>query len=150
MPIIINITQQKLYLKDAHDKTVAAYLISSAKKGVGYERGSEKTPLGLHTIHQKIGESMPIFTVFKGRKPSGEIWNGDLSRHYPNRDFILTRILWLKGLKTPLERYIYIHGTSDEKQLGTPQSHGCIRMCNADVIDLFEKVVEGESVFILV
>jgi len=149
MLITINITQQKLYLKDINDKIISEYIISSAKKGVGEKKGSEQTPLGLHTIHQKIGEAMPIFTVFKGRKTTGETWNDDLSRQYPDRDFVLTRILWLKGPQTPLDRYIYIHGTSDEKNLGTPQSHGCIRMRNVDVIDFFEKVNEGESVFIL-
>ncbi|OGT50377.1 MAG: hypothetical protein A3E82_05030 [Gammaproteobacteria bacterium RIFCSPHIGHO2_12_FULL_38_11] len=150
MPITINITQQKLYLKNSNDEIISEYIISSAKNGIGEKKGSGQTPLGLHTIYQKIGEAMPIFTVFKGRTPTGEIWNADLSQQYPDRDFILTRILWLTGPQTPLDRYIYIHGTSDEAYLGTPQSHGCIRMRNTDLIDFFEKVLEGESVFIQV
>lgn len=125
-----------------------AYPISSAKKGVGQQRGSEQTPCGEHIIYEKIGDAMPIFTVFRGRKPTGECWNDALSKQFPEHDWILSRILWLTGPQTPLNRYIYIHGTSDEQNIGTPQSHGCIRMCNQDIINLFEKVMIGEPVFI--
>ncbi|MCX7125815.1 MAG: L,D-transpeptidase, partial [Gammaproteobacteria bacterium] len=92
--------------------------------------------------------NMPIFSVFCVRKPTGEIWSEALEKQFPERDWILSRILWLHGPQTSLDRYIYIHGTNDEKNIQTPNSHGCIRMINADVINLFEKVSVGEEVFI--
>lgn len=142
MSILINLSEQKLYIDDL------GYPISSAKNGVGEIKGSEKTPRGEHIIHKKIGQDMPIFTVFRGRKPTGEIWSESLSAQFPDRDWILSRILWLTGAQTSLDRYIYIHGTNDEANIGTPNSHGCIRMRNQDVIDLFDRVEVGESIII--
>ena len=150
MPILIDIAQQQLFLTDLHNQIIAQYPISSAKKGLGEQKGSEQTPRGLHYIHEKIGVDCPIFTVFKGRKPTGEIWDAELSAQFPERDWILSRIMWLVGEQTPLDRYIYIHGTADEGQIGVPLSHGCIRMRNHDVIALFEQVGVGEVVEILV
>ena len=143
MTIIINISEQLLYLNESQK-----YTISSAKNGLGELKGSEKTPRGPHIIHEKIGDKLPIFTVFSARKPTGEIWSQKLSAAFPNRDWILSRILWLNGSQTSLDRYIYIHGTHDEKNIGVPHSHGCIRMRNQDVIDLFERVEVGQNVLI--
>ncbi|MDQ6974792.1 MAG: L,D-transpeptidase [Mariprofundaceae bacterium] len=130
------------------------YAISTAAQGVGNRRNSWQTPWGKHRIYQKIGENMPIFTIFRGRKAQGVYHE----HHYDSKkDWILSRILWLEGVQTGLNRrgrvdtrsrYIYIHGTHDEKHLGTPRSHGCIRMNNDDVITLFANVDVGESVII--
>lgn len=142
--IVIDIASQKLYLHNIQNQIIAEYPISSAIKGLGEVKGSEQTPRGLHIIHQKIGENSPIFSVFKGRKPTGKIWNHTDT----TEDLILSRILWLQGEMTPLDRYIYIHGTNDEKNIGKPRSHGCIRMRNLDVIDFFDRVSKGDTVFI--
>lgn len=157
MTILINISKQKLYLKNADDKIIAEYPISSSAKGVGEKNGSNQTPRGNHIICEKIGDKMPIFTVFSARKPTGEIFSQVLANQFPDRDWILSRILWLSGTEAGFNcggdvdtkaRYIYIHGTHNEKNIGTPNSHGCIRMKNADVIDLFERVSVGEIVVI--
>src|SRR3990167_4520244 len=140
--VLINIQTQTLHL---NDKT---YAISSAKNGLGEVTGSFKTPRGAHRIHAKIGGDQPIYTVFRGRVPTGEIWTEALSEKKPDQDFILSRILWLQGPDTPLNRYIYIHGTNDEKNIGVPVSLGCIRMRNQDVLDLYEKVAVGDEVII--
>ena len=142
--IIINILKQTLYLHNTNNNIIAEYPISSAAKGVGEIKGSNQTPRGLHTIYQKIGENSPIFSVFKGRNPTGEIWN----QVDTTTDLILSRILWLQSDMTALDRYIYIHGTNDEKNIGKPRSHGCIRMRNLDVIELFDRVSEGDTVLI--
>lgn len=136
-------------------KKVRSYPVSTAKNGLGECRGSECTPRGWHRIRAKIGSGMPINSVFVGRRPTGEVYDKDLSLRYPQRDWILTRILWLGGLEPGKNRYgtvdtawryIYIHGTPDEHLLGTPASHGCIRMKNADVLDLFDRVEAGVQV----
>lgn|SRR3990167_3675016 len=142
--ILITLSTQQLHLTDASHNMLATYPISSATKGAGEKKGSEQTPRGLHTIYQKIGAGMPIFTAFHGRVPTGEIWNGGAF----DRDYVLSRILWLQGEMTTLDRYIYIHGTHDEKNIGIPRSHGCIRMRNLDVIELFDRVSEGDAVLI--
>lgn len=138
-------------------KEVRSYVVSTAKNGVGEQRGSECTPRGWHKIRAKIGSGLPVNTVFKGRRPTGEIYDTDLAEKYPDRDWILTRILWLGGLEPGLNRYgevdtcwryIYIHGTSDEDMIGKPASHGCIRMKNDDLLDLFDRVVVGDKVYI--
>jgi len=130
------------------------YPISTAAQGAGNLHNSWQTPLGKHRIFQKIGDNMPIFTAFRGRKPK-EIFQQGIDD--PKRDWILSRILWLKGAQTGVNRrgkvdtqsrYIYIHGTHAEDKIGTPISHGCIRMCNNDVIELFNRVHLGESVII--
>lgn len=144
MKIIVCSATQTLFLYDNADQCLKSYPISSAKNGLGEEKGSEKTPRGYHIIYQKIGENAPLFTIFRGRVSTGEIWNSS----FPHHDYVLSRILWLKGEKTPLDRYIYIHGTQDEKNMGVPLSHGCIRMRNKDVVDLFDRVSVGDSVFI--
>lgn len=155
--IRINIAEQTLSLQDDFHKVTKTYSISSAKNGVGEQNGSEKTPKGRHVICEKIGENMPILTVFSARKPTGERYSRELAEQFPGRDWILSRILWLAGEEWGVNlggevdtrsRFIYIHGTNDEAHIGTPNSHGCIRMCNEDVVDLFERVSVGESVYI--
>jgi lipoprotein-anchoring transpeptidase ErfK/SrfK len=135
----------------------ASYPISTAKNGLGQQCGSECTPAGWHAIRAKIGAGRPVGTVFIGRRPTGEIYNDELARHYPERDWILTRILWLGGLEPGKNRYgnvdtawryIYIHGCPDHLIDGAPQSHGCIRMKNGDIAELFEHVEAGMRVYI--
>ena len=157
MTIIIDITKQQLFLHDANHARVATYFISTAAKGVGEKKNSFQTPRGKHIIRAKIGSNCPIFTVFRARRPTGEIFNEKLSAQFPDRDWILTRILWLSGCEVgvnrlgdvdTMQRFIYIHGTHDEKNIGTPGSHGCIRMRNQDVMVLFDQVAVGEIVLI--
>ncbi len=128
---------------------LAQYPISTSLKGAGEQKGSYQTPRGVHVVRAKIGADQPINSVFVGRRPTGEIWTPELGLQYPARDWILTRILWLSGCEVgmnrlgnvdSMQRYIYIHGTPDSEPMGEPQSHGCVRMRNADVIDLFELV----------
>jgi len=141
--IHISIARQTLTLQ--RGDTTRHYPISSSQFGLGTDEGSFKTPLGHFEIAEKIGAGAPLGAVFKARIPTGEI--GDPAN--PG-DLIQTRILWLHGLdpdnQNTLDRYIYIHGTNHEDQLGTPASHGCIRMANAAVAELFDLVTEGTAV----
>lgn len=144
--IHIDVSTQRLDL--IRDGTVVeSFPISTAANGLGSEPGSMKTPCGLHTIAEKIGDGEPLGMVFKSRMPTGEFG----TEEQPD-DFVQTRILWLAGLEeenaNSLERYIYIHGTNHESALGQPASHGCIRMRNADVVRLFDAVEPGTEVFI--
>lgn len=134
---------------EAFEDGVAAkcYSVSTALKGAGEQKGSEQTPRGRHVIRAKIGDGVPLRAVFRGRRPTGEVWSEDLSASHPGRDWILTRILWLSGCEPGLnrlgtvdtmQRYIYIHGTPDTEPMGTPLSHGCIRMRNEDLVELFD------------
>lgn len=138
-------------------KVSVRYPISSAARGAGERRGSQCTPRGRHVIRAMIGRGAVPGTVFVGRRPTGELYTPALGRVHPRRDWILTRILWLSGLEPgvnrlgpvdTMRRYVYIHGTPDETHLGVPGSHGCLRMANADVIDLFERVRPGTEVLI--
>lgn len=155
MRIHISIDQQRLDLLTEQDKLVKSYLISSAKNGVGQQRGSFCTPLGKHIIRAKIGDQQPINTVFVKRRPTGEIYTPELASRYPGRDWILTRILWLSGCEIgfnrlgrvdTMRRYIYIHGSPDSAEMGKPGSIGCIRMHNHDLLDLFDRVPVGTPV----
>ena len=132
-----------------------SYSISSAKNGLGEQSGSEQTPTGLHVIRAKIGGELPSCAVLVGRRFSGEIYDAPLAEKHPDRDWILSRILWLSGLEPgknrlgkvdSMRRYIYIHGTPDSEPMGVPASHGCIRMTNSDVIELFDRVEVGCTV----
>ncbi|SFV84671.1 Glutamate synthase [NADPH] large chain [hydrothermal vent metagenome] len=129
------------------------YSISSAKNGVGEEEGSFCTPTGQFKISEKIGENLEVGSVLVARAPTGEIFSKTLFDQNPDRDWILTRILWLEGVEehnsNTKERYIYIHGSPDETPMGVPGSKGCIRIRNNDVIELFEKVQIGEDVVIM-
>lgn len=146
-----------LTLLDDAGNVHAQYPISSAANGVGCEKNSGCTPLGAHTVRAKIGAQQPINSVFIGRRPTGEICTPALMAEFPNRDWILTRILWLSGTELgknrlgnvdTMQRYIYIHGTPDSITLGQPGSHGCIRMRNADIVALFDAVPVGTMVMI--
>lgn len=146
--IVVLIAEQKMHLM-SDDKIVRSFSVSTATNGPGELQGSECTPLGKHYIRAKIGEGQPLGTVFVARRPTGEIYSSQLAQTYPHRDWILTRILWLCGLEKgvnrlgqvdSMQRYIYIHGTPDTEPMGVPKSHGCIRMRNSDVTDLFELV----------
>ncbi len=129
----------------------------TALNGVGEKKNSGQTPRGQHLIRAKIGADQPLNAVFVGRRPTGEIYNAALSQQFPRRDWILTRILWLSGCETgfnrlgdvdTMQRYIYIHGTPDTEPMGKPLSHGCIRMRNTDIADLFERVSVGTPIHI--
>ncbi len=137
--------------------SVQCYPVSTAKNGAGELMGSECTPTGWHKIRAKIGAGQPLNAVFIGRRATGEIYNADLGQQYPQRDWMLTRILWLGGLEPGKNRYgkvdttwryIYIHGCPDELITGGPDSHGCIRMKNTDMLDLFNRVDAGVKVYI--
>ncbi len=156
MHIIISIADQRLQLHDTNDM-VMDVSVSTAKKGMGEVNGSECTPRGWHQIRAKIGQGQKSNAVFVGRRPTGEIYQPDMKQTYPERDWILTRILWLSGLEPgfnrlgnvdTMRRYIYIHGCPDEDEMGRPGSHGCIKMRNKDVIDLFDRVNIGTRVYI--
>ena len=159
--LIVNIEKQMLSVYQ-HDKEIGHYDISTAKNGIGSQQDSGCTPLGAHIIAEKIGGSQPINAVFVGRVPTGEIYSSALGAQYPERDWILSRILWLAGLEDGVnkgsneqggcdtyQRYIYIHGTPDDEPMDMPLSHGCVRMCNQDIIELFEQVIEGTPVTIV-
>ena len=154
--IKISIPEQTLELYDG-DRLMHRYQVSTARNGAGEINGSECTPRGEHVIRAKIGATAAANTVFKARRATGEIFSEALREEFPERDWILTRILWLSG-KEPgrnrlgsvdtMRRYIYIHGCPDADPLGTPSSHGCIKMRNRDVIELFDQVEPGTSVMI--
>lgn len=131
------------------ENPLKSYSISTALNGVGCNKNSGKTPLGRHIIRAKIGQDQPLNSVFVGRRPTGEIYSEDLAQAQPNRDWILTRILWLSGNEVgvnrlrdvdTMQRYIYIHGTPESEPMGIPLSHGCIRMRNEDLVALFDLV----------
>jgi len=156
MMIEIDLSKQTLQLQD-NKKILKEYLISSAKNGPGEIFGSEQTPRGWHIVRAKIGNNAPINSVFVQRRQTGEIYTPALKEQNPNRDWILTRILWLSGLEKgknrlnqvdTMRRYIYIHGTPDQVQMGVPGSRGCIRMRNLELIELFNKIPVYSKVFI--
>lgn len=144
----VSIAEQTLFLLE-DGREVARWPVSTALKGAGELSGSLQTPRGAHIIRARIGAGAPAGAVFRGRRPTGEVWSPELAEAHPGRDWILSRILWLSG-KEPgrnrlgncdsMRRYIYIHGTPDNEPMGEPRSHGCIRMRNDDVIALFDEV----------
>ncbi len=155
MKIVISIPEQVLDLLDCSGKVIRHYPISTAKNGAGQQRGSFCTPLGKHVIRAKIGAGQPLNTVFIKRRPTGEIYTPELGMRYPERDWILTRILWLSGCERgfnrlgqvdTMRRYIYIHGSPDSAEMGKPGSIGCIRMHNCDLLELFDLVEAGTEV----
>jgi len=152
--IIVSIAEQLLYHR-RRTGVFYTYPVSTAGAGSGNDSGSLKTPLGIHRICARIGEDLPLFTAFSGRFPAG-IYNPACDDH--SHDWILTRILWLEGTETgknrrgrvdTKSRFIYIHGTHDEDRIGTPASHGCIRMRNTDMLEVFEHAHTGEIVRII-
>jgi lipoprotein-anchoring transpeptidase ErfK/SrfK len=139
--ITIHTAQQTLSINDK------IYPISTAKNGLGEDENSFKTPRGKFKICAKIGENQPKYTIFTARKPCG-IWD----KKPTDKDLVLSRILWLDGIEThninTKNRYIYIHGTGDEQNIGTPVSMGCIRMLNTDIIEIFDLATVGDIVII--
>ncbi|MFO1422188.1 MAG: L,D-transpeptidase [Candidatus Competibacteraceae bacterium] len=154
--IRVHVSDQRLELLE-DGAVVASYSVSTARNGLGERRGSGCTPRGWHRIRIKIGAGLPLNAVFVGRRPTGEIYSSELAAGYPERDWILTRILWLTGLEPgfnrggdydTLRRFIYLHGCPDEAPMGIPLSHGCIRLRNPDLLELFDRVEAGDRVFI--
>ncbi|MDR2689769.1 MAG: L,D-transpeptidase [Azoarcus sp.] len=157
MRIRIDIARQALELFN-DDLCIRRYQISTALNGAGECAGSECTPRGRHRIRAKIGGGAAAGAVFRGRRPTGEIWTPQSAVAHPGRDWILSRILWLCGEESgrnrgggvdSMRRYIYIHGTADDQPMGIPLSHGCIRMRNGEVIELFDLVDVGARVDIV-
>jgi lipoprotein-anchoring transpeptidase ErfK/SrfK len=158
MKIRVNIETQMLDLLDDEDQVIKRYAVSTAANGAGEMNGSYCTPRGKHIIRAKIGSGQPENTVFVRRRPTGEIYTPELGAEFPKRDWILTRILWLSGCEPgfnrlgdvdTMRRFIYIHGSPDGVEMGVPGSHGCVRMRNSDMIDLFDRVRPGTPVEIV-
>lgn len=154
--IEVSIGEQALCLLEG-EQVLARYPVSTAANGAGEVQDSECTPRGRHVIHEKIGGDCPVNTVFVSRKPTGEAYTALLGARFPKRDWILTRILWLRGTEPgrnlggavdSMNRYIYIHGAADDVAMGKPGSRGCIRMRSHDIVQLFERVVVGTPVLI--
>ncbi|KAB0630250.1 L,D-transpeptidase [Acinetobacter gandensis] len=151
--VLINLKDQTLSLP----KLNKFYVVSTGKNGIGEQENSGKTPRGWHRIAEKFGANEPKNAVFKARQWTGEVYDAELAAEYPERDWILSRILWLSGLEAGFnqgegcdtyQRYIYIHGTPDTEPMGIPMSHGCIRMRNDDVVELFNLVPIDAKVYI--
>lgn len=156
LSIQVSVKAQRLALYQG-TRLLSEYPVSTAANGVGCQQGSEQTPSGRHIVRACIGADAPMHSVFVGRRATGEIYSAQLAAAYPQRDWILSRILWLSGCEPghnrlgpvdTMRRYIYIHGTNEESLLGQPVSHGCIRMANAAIIDLFARVTPGIAVVI--
>ena len=150
----IQLTRQSLTVLD-DGKPVCEFLVSTSRYGPGERFGSQCTPRGTHIVRAKIGTGLPAGAVLVGRRFTGEIYDSDLARRHPDRDWILTRLMWLSGREPgrnrygavdSLRRFIYIHGTPDVEPVGVPFSHGCIRMRNTDVIELYEMIDTGTIV----
>ena len=149
MKLRVSVARQTLTVFDEHGAEIRQYSVSTAAAGVGEVSGSYQTPRGRHIIRAKIGAGLPENTVFVRRRPTGELWTPALAAAFPGRDWILTRILWLSGCEPgrnrlgcvdTMRRYVYIHGSPDAAEMGVPGSHGCVRMRNADIVELFDLV----------
>ncbi|NQD96727.1 L,D-transpeptidase [Pseudomonas sp. CrR25] len=144
----ISLADQCLYgFADGH--LLLRLAVSTAQNGPGELNGSGCTPRGLHRVRAKIGEGLPQGAVLRGRRWTGEVWSPALAEQFPDRDWILTRILWLSGCEPgrnrlgavdTFRRYIYLHGTPESEPMGMPRSHGCVRLRNADLLALFPRV----------
>ena len=152
----VDLARQRLELRRG-GRTLVGYSVSTALNGPGERRGSQRTPRGWHCVRARIGAGLPSGAVFRGRRFTGEVHTPALHEAHPGRDWILSRILWLSGLEAgvnrlgevdTMRRYIYIHGTPDSEPMGVPRSHGCVRMRNRDVVELFEQVPAGTPVLI--
>jgi L,D-transpeptidase YbiS len=147
MQIRVHIATQTMDLLDASGALARRYVVSTSKFGTGFEPGSQRTPTGSFAVESKWGDGAPEGEIFVARVATGALGTED-----DPADHVQTRILWLTGLSeenaNTHSRYIYIHGTNAESKLGTPASHGCVRMANADVVDLFDRVEVGTPVWI--
>ncbi len=146
-----------LWVVDRGTRT-RSFSVSTSRFGPGETAGSERTPRGTHVIRARIGHGLPVGACFVGRRFTGEVWSPELARSEPERDWILSRVIWLSGCEPgrnrlgrvdTMRRYIYIHGTPDSEPMRVPFSHGCIRMRNADVIELFDMVTAGMTIEML-
>ena len=154
--IKVSIEEQRLQLlKD--EAVVMDVAVSTASNGPGEVINSECTPRGWHRVRARIGADCPVNTVFVGRRPTGELYTPAMRADNPGRDWIITRILWLCGEEPgknrlgevdTMRRYIYIHGAPDDDPMGVPSSHGCVKMRNSDVIELFNAVPVGIRVLV--
>lgn len=149
MKILVSLARQQLTVCDDAGRALRSYPVSTAARGAGERKGSFCTPRGKHLIRAKIGAAQPLGAVFVARRPTGEIHSPELAARHPGRDWMLTRILWLSGCEPgfnrlgevdTMRRFIYIHGTPDSEPMGRPGSHGCLRMRNRDLVDLFDLV----------
>ncbi|MBI5898113.1 MAG: GNAT family N-acetyltransferase [Rhodocyclales bacterium] len=149
MHIRVSLPQQSLEVHDDRGDLLHRYAVSTAINGAGEAQGSNCTPRGRHIVRAKIGAGAAPNTVFRGRRPTGEIWTPALAKEHPGRDWILTRILWLSGMEPgrnrlgavdTMRRYIYLHGSPDTASMGIPGSIGCVRMRNPDIVELFNLV----------
>jgi lipoprotein-anchoring transpeptidase ErfK/SrfK len=151
----IHISEQLLDLLSPDGEVLQRFPVSTSRNGLGERNGSFCTPRGQHIIRAKIGTGQALNTVFIKRRPTGEVYSPELAARYQDRDWILTRILWLSGCEVgvnrlgevdTMRRYIYIHGSPDTVEMGKPGSIGCIRMRNQDIVQLFERVQAGTPV----
>jgi lipoprotein-anchoring transpeptidase ErfK/SrfK len=147
--ILVSLARQQLTVCDDAGRALRSYPVSTAARGAGERNGSFCTPRGKHLIRAKIGAGQPLGAVFVARRPTGEIHSPELAAQHPGRDWMLTRILWLSGCEPgfnrlgevdTMRRFIYIHGTPDTEPMGRPGSHGCLRMRNRDLVELFDLV----------
>jgi len=155
--VIVSIGEQRLhYFLDA--KLMRSYRVSTSRYGIGSEAGSNRTPLGVHRVRRKIGADAPLGTIFKARRDTGEIAEIVREPRITGDDYVTTRILWLDGMEEGVNRgegvdsfsrYIYLHGTHEEGLIGQPASHGCVRMYNRDVVELFDALPEDALVVIV-
>jgi L,D-transpeptidase YbiS len=157
MKIEIDLPSQRLTLYGDQGEVLRHYAVSTSKHGAGERNGSFCTPRGRHLIRAKIGAGQPENTVFVRRRPTGERWSPELHAANPGRDWMLTRLLWLSGCEPgrnrhgtvdTMQRYIYIHGAPESATMGRPGSIGCIRMRNADLVELFDLVPPYTEVMI--
>jgi lipoprotein-anchoring transpeptidase ErfK/SrfK len=155
--LYVAVKKQKLYLIE-NDRISAEYEISTAKNGLGNQRGSYQTPQGLHKVAEKVGADVKEYEVIKQKVPTGEVVQPVLEAKVTNIDLITSRAMHLSGMESGInkggdidsyKRGIFIHGTHEEGLIGTPASKGCVRMRNNDVIDLFERIEVGTFVIIL-
>ncbi|MDR9467694.1 L,D-transpeptidase [Marinospirillum sp.] len=155
--LLVRVAEQRLYLLSAAGEVLQSWPVSTARAGVGEQEGSGCTPRGWHRIRACIGQGQDARAVFKGRRPTGEIWTPELNKAHPRRDWILGRILWLCGEEKGFNRggsvdsqrrYIYLHGTPDDQPMGIPLSHGCIRLQADQMLEVFDQVAAGTLVLI--
>jgi len=158
MRIRVDLGRQCLELFGKDGACIRRYAVSTGERGAGERSGSLCTPRGRHRIRARIGAGAPAGAVFRGRRPTGELWTPAFAAAHPGRDWILSRILWLCGEEPgrnrggevdTMRRYIYLHGTGDDQPMGVARSHGCVRMRNRDIIELFELVPAGTVVEIV-
>ena len=158
MRIRVDLGRQCLELFGTDGACIRRYAVSTGERGAGERGGSLCTPRGRHRIRARIGAGAPAGAVFRGRRPTGEVWSREVAAAHPGCDWILSRFLWLCGEEPgrnrggevdTMRRYIYLHGTGDDQPMGVARSHGCVRMRNRDIIELFELVPAGTVVEIV-